>query len=321
MTLTPAERIRAALDRCGVTRDFPLIVGVSGGGDSLALALILYDLGYGNMTAITVNHGLRPEAAKEAKQVGRWLKAAKIPHQILTYKGVPPISDVEARARQLRYGLLREYASRRKIAALAIAHTLEDKAETFLLRLGRGSGLYGLAAMDEENDMDGLRILRPCLDVRRAELRAYLTARGQPWIDDPMNDDARYARVKIRRLLPDMESAGIPIGRIALAAFHLRRVKKLVEQQAAALGVTYHKKGAYIPLDAFAAADPEVAMRVLGETLARVGDKEFSPRFASLEDLYKSLLSGTLKRRTLGGCIVSLRPIKRLIAVTVEGKE
>jgi tRNA(Ile)-lysidine synthase len=284
----------------------------------MALALILQELGYTKMIAVTVNHRLRPEAEEEARQVGRWLRDRGIKQQILTYKGVVPEANIEAKARALRYELLKNFARREKIKYVLIAHTLEDQAETFLLRLGRGSGLYGLASMDEKIRLGTVEVVRPMLGIGREDLREYLRSEGQQWVHDPSNDDTRYTRVKMRKLLPILTEHGISVERIALATSHLQRVKRFVEKQIASVGVTYSDTGAEIMLDALLEADEEVALRVLAEALARAAGKPFPPRFNSLTSLYQAIVSGEMKRRTLAGCIISLRPVKRLVTITRE---
>ncbi len=135
----------------GPFEDNPQIAAaVSGGADSLALALLLHDwarpLG-GHVTALTVDHGLRPEAAAEARFVARTLKPLGLAQQTLRWRGVKPEANISAMARRARHDLMSRCCARRGLLHLALGHHLDDQAETFLLRLGRGSGLGGLAAM------------------------------------------------------------------------------------------------------------------------------------------------------------------------------
>ena len=127
-----------------------LAVAVSGGADSMALTLLAADWAAarrGSIVALTVDHRLRNESRAEAKQVAAWLAARGIEHKILAWTGEKPSSDVQAAAREKRYELLEDWCRRQGILHLLVAHNLDDQAETFLLRLGRGSGLYGLSGM------------------------------------------------------------------------------------------------------------------------------------------------------------------------------
>src|SRR5689334_5885658 len=130
---------------------WPGAIAVSGGGDSVALMHLLAAWARRRKrqapAIVTVDHGLRAGSAGDARKVARWAKAAGLKPHALRWEGPHPNSDVEAQARQARYRLMGEWTRAHDITALYIAHTLDDQAETFLLRLIRGSGLDGLAAM------------------------------------------------------------------------------------------------------------------------------------------------------------------------------
>jgi len=203
-----------------------LAVAVSGGRDSLALALLTADWCRstgGEVVGLTVDHRLRTGSGGEARQVGRWLAAAGIAHHVLVRRGELAAGSPQAAARAARYALLGDWCRRQGVLHLLIAHQQEDQAETLLLRLGRGSGLEGLAAMPAVVERVGLRLLRPLLAVPRRRLEATLAARGQPWIDDPSNEDPAYARTALRRLMPPLAAAGIDAGRLAAASGGISR--------------------------------------------------------------------------------------------------
>lgn len=289
-----------------------LAVGVSGGADSLALALLAAAWAKrrgGGVTALTVDHGLRPEAAAEARQVARWLGALGIAHRRLVWRGQTPRRNIQAAARSARYALLTEWCRRQGILHLALAHHLDDQAETLLLRLGRGSGLDGLAAMAPISDLAELRLLRPLLGVPRARLIATLEAADQPWIDDPSNLDTAYARVRLRTLRPALAAEGLTAERLAATAGRLGRARAAVEiavaallVQAAALDPT-----GYCRLDPalLAAAPDEIALRAVGRALMTVGGRSYSPRLDGLKRLLSAIRAGSLGGgRTLAGCRV-----------------
>ena len=183
-----------------------LAVAVSGGADSMALALLAHAWAKqrrGAITALTVDHGLRRAAAAEARQVRAWLMGHGIAHQTLRWRGAKPDSGIQAAARQARYDLFGQWCRRRGVLHLLTAHHGDDQAETLLLRLQHGSGIAGLAGMPLVRALPGVRLLRPLLERSRTDLAASLDLRGQPWLEDPSNQEERFARVRARRLLAD----------------------------------------------------------------------------------------------------------------------
>jgi tRNA(Ile)-lysidine synthase len=282
---------------------------VSGGPDSLALTILLHDwvtARDGRLTAFTVDHGLRPEAAREAAWVGRLLRSHGIAHRVLRWEGPKPAAARQAAARAARYRLLLAACEAAGILHLALAHHLEDQAETFLLRLGRGSGLDGLAAMAAVRETSGLRLLRPLLACPKARLRATLEARGLDWIEDPSNDDSAYARVRLRRLLPVLAGQGLTPARLGGASRHLGRARAALEGEVAAVlaRAVRPDPAGFLELDpaVLAGASAEVALRALARCLMAVGGGDFAPRLERLERLHARLAAGLDRGVTLGGC-------------------
>ena len=181
-----------------------LLVGLSGGADSVALLLLLLDSG-AEVSAVHVNHGLRGEASDgDEAFVQEFCARLNVP--LLTYHACPPENPGEGWAREARYGFFRQAMQETGADALVLAHHRDDQAETLLLHLLRGAGLTGLAGMAADSEMDGMRVLRPLLAYSREELRAYLKAKNQPWREDASNGDARYLRNALRRdVLPVLE--------------------------------------------------------------------------------------------------------------------
>jgi tRNA(Ile)-lysidine synthase len=288
-------------------------VAVSGGGDSMALALLAaaWSKGRGGeIVALTVDHGLRPEAAAEARRVARWLKPHGIAHRILRWR--PPaalVSGVQAAARDARYRLLTDWCRRRGILHLALAHQQEDQAETFLLRLDRGSGLDGLAAMAPVAERDGVRLIRPLLPVPRARLRATLQDMRQPWIDDPSNENPAHARIRMRRLLPVLAADRVDAARLAETAAHLGRARAAFDDRVAALlarAAALFPAG-YLRLDPASLRDApaDVSLRALARCLVTVGGGGYGPRRERLERLHAAIRAGRLGGgATLAGCRV-----------------
>lgn len=266
---------------------------------------------------LIVDHGLRPGSAKDAAKALRWAKQAGLQAHMLSWQGRKPKGDIEAAAREARYRLMGEWCRAHGVSALFLAHTREDQAETFLLRLARGSGVDGLSAMQPRAQFplagfESLTLLRPLLEMSRAELRDYLGERDQPWLDDPMNMDPRFARTRLRAILPILEAAGLSVSRLAAAASHLSRAREALDASAAALmdkAVTFDAAGyALMDADAIARVPRELGLRVFSKALMAVSGETYRPRFERLEQLFDAARTGTLSGRTLHGCRIAQAP-------------
>lgn len=305
----------------GPFEDNPRIaVAVSGGADSLALALLLYEWSRpfgGHITALSVDHGLRPEAAAEARFVARTLKPLGLAHRTLRWRGAKPVTNISAEARRARYDLLSRCCQRRGLLHLALGHHLDDQAETFLLRLGRGSGLDGLAAMSPIVELPALRLLRPLLDLPKARLEATLRARGLNWVEDPTNRDPAQARARLRELLPGLAREGLTADRLAAATRHLGRARAALECELACLlvrAVSLDSVGfAWIDPVPLVGAPTALGLRALARVLTTVGGAEYGPRLESLERLLGRISSGLTAGVTLGGCRVLPRRGRLLV--------
>lgn len=300
---------------------WPGAVAVSGGGDSKALMLLLAFWAKAGRRepplVVTVDHGLSPGSEETARKVVADAKRAGLKSQVLTWKGRKPKSDVEAAARAARYRLMGEWCASRGIHALYVAHTLEDQAETFLLRLARGSGLDGLAAMRVRSSyplpgFGELSVVRPLLGVARADLRGWLERKGEGWTEDPMNDDPRFARIRLRQSWPALAALGLEPSRIAAAAGHLERARSALERATTEfLGEASRTETGRVLLDRerFAAVAPEIGLRALAKVLSHVSGAPYRPRFERLERLYRALCAGEIATaRTLHGCRIARLP-------------
>jgi tRNA(Ile)-lysidine synthase len=202
------------------------------------------------------------------------------------------------------------------VSSLFIAHTADDQAETFLLRLARGSGVDGLSAMQPRAplpvpEFQQIQLLRPLLDIGRVELRAYLMSVGASWLDDPMNEDERFARTRIRKALPALEAAGLPIRRISRAAQHLGRAREALDAAAQDF-LTRHARlecGRAVFDGASLGSIPrEIALRALSAVLLSVGGAIYRPRFERLDALLNAILRDGFAARTLSGCRIGRAP-------------
>lgn len=290
-------------------------LAVSGGRDSVALLRLAVRArdrfaDFPDLLVYTVDHGLRSEAADEARQVAAWSETAGIACRILTWVPGDASGNLQAAAREARYRLMAEAAERDNVSALVTAHHQEDQAETLLLRLARGSGLRGLAAMPAIGTMHGLTILRPFLGVPRQHLEAVLHGEAHAWIDDPSNDNARFDRVRFRKLLPVLDDAGLSPARLARAAQALRRAQDAIDHYArlALDRWTDRYPAGFARMDwAGLCTEPEeIRLRVLATLIEGVTGCLYAPRLDRLERL-AAALSGPGERRevagTLAGCI------------------
>jgi tRNA(Ile)-lysidine synthase len=300
---------------------WPGAVAVSGGGDSVALMYLLRDWAKKSRfvapLVLTVDHGLQPGSTANARKVVRWAKVLGLKAQLLRWEGIKPKSDLEAEARQARYRLIGEWCRAHGIASLYAGHTRDDQAETFLLRLARGSGLDGLAAMRAVSPypvpgFEELRLVRPLIDIERETLRAHLRARDQEWIEDPMNTDPRFSRVRIREAMEGLSAAGLTAERIANAAAHLGRAREALDAvTAAVLKRACRAEGEVVLVESAAllSAPREVGMRALARLLMGVSGQAYRPRFERLERLYETIAAGKLGGgRTLHGCRIGPAP-------------
>jgi tRNA(Ile)-lysidine synthase len=307
--------------------EFPKVaLAVSGGPDSVALMQLAArwraGLGKGpQISVVTVDHGLRAASREEAEQVGRIASGLGLPHAILTWADQQPsAASLQERARAARYGLMASYCHAAGIPALVTAHHLDDQAETFLMRLKRGSGLDGLAAIPERGAWAGIAILRPLLDVPKARLVATLDAAGIAFVSDPSNLDLRFERVRMRGSADALASLGLTPEAIALSARRLRRAREALEQAAHDFLAKHSEVSeagyAVVDHDALASAPQEIALRALAQLIAAVGGGEAPPRLAKLETLLAGVEAHRDKAHTLGRCRIA--PIEGRLGIFRE---
>ncbi|HLO78149.1 MAG TPA: tRNA lysidine(34) synthetase TilS [Magnetospirillum sp.] len=298
-------------------------VAVSGGADSLSLALLAHDWARergGRAVALTVDHGLRPDSAAEAAQVGSWLSDLGVSHHVLRWDGAKPSADIQAQARAARYGLLEDWCAAAGVLHLLLAHHRDDQAETLLLRLARGSGVDGLAAMAPVVEGFAVRLLRPLLGVDRRRLAATLAARGQGWVEDPSNRNAAYARVRMRALLPILAGEGMTVERLGRTAARLGRARSALETMvadAAARWVAPHPAGhMLVAPEVFRLVPEEVGLRLLSRLVQAVGGQDYPPREEQIRRSYGRLRDGMVGGATLAGCRIA--PLRDRILVCRE---
>lgn len=310
-----------------------LVLAVSGGPDSTALMLLAarwrQALRKGpELIAVTVDHGLRSEARREARDVAKLAKALGLTHRTLRWMGVKPKAGIPQAARNARYALLAKAA--RKAGALHIltAHTLDDQAETVVMRLVRGSGVSGLAAMQTVSVIPGrvratptrnddVFLVRPLLDIPKARLIATLNAARIAFADDPTNRDVAFTRARLRGLMPQLAAEGLDAARLALLARRMRRSDAAIEQvvdivwHGLAQGRGHAGQGQPLVFEAAALArtPDEIRLRLIGRAIDEAGSEgpvELGKLEALTEALGAALESGTRWRRSLAGALVTL---------------
>jgi len=286
-------------------------VAVSGGGDSVALLHLLNDYARSRgiaLRAATVDHGLRPEAAREAAMVAGQCRALGVPHDKLRWTGWDHSGNLQNEARKARYRLLADWARGQGIGAVCIGHTADDLAETFVMRLGRRAGVDGLSAMPAVFDRHGMRWHRPLLNARRANLRAHLTQRGVTWVDDPSNEDDSFARVRIRKALAVLTDLGVDSAALADVSRHLADARTALDAQMfAAARAHAHVQCGAVAMDWQALCDlpTEPRRRLLTHTITWINGATYAPRSSAVAEVLTALDGAGAA--TVQGCELRLK--------------
>jgi tRNA(Ile)-lysidine synthase len=316
-----------------------LVLAISGGPDSVALMWLAARwrraLIHGpRLVAVTVDHGLRAESAREAKQVRRLARSLDLPHHILRWTGAKPKTGLPAAARSARYRLLAKAAQDHGATHILTAHTRDDQAETLLMRMLRGSGIAGLAAMARQTPRDGVVLARPFLNVSTRQLIATLAKAKVEFADDPTNRDTHFTRPRLRALMPALAAEGGDARNLARLATRLARANAAVEVltdgaerylalrdiEAAGAGTRADISNSKISnskmfdFEAFAAIPEEIRVRLLQRAIDRFGH-EGPAELGKVEALLAALQQAGAKKprgrgpklkQTLAGALISL---------------
>lgn len=291
MEADSVERFGVALHRLTGEERPALGIAVSGGPDSLALLLLAHRTSGGRLAAATIDHRLREESADEARHVAGICADLGVPHAILA-PATPITGNLQAGAREARYALLEEWRERAGLDWIATAHHADDQLETMVMRLLRGSGIDGLAAIRVANR----RVIRPLLGFRRSELQAIVDESRFAAIDDPSNRDTRFDRVRLRRVLERI--ADIDPGRLARSAEALRDASAALDwatRQTAQHRVSAASGRVTLDADGLPA---ELRRRLVLHCLERIAP-EADPAGPALDALIAALEEG--EKRTLAG--------------------
>ena len=304
-----------------------IVLAVSGGPDSIALMWLASRwrraLSRGpRLIAVTVDHGLRAESAAEARAVKRLARSLELPHRTMRWTGAKPKTGLPAAARAARYHLLAQAARAHGATQVFTAHTRDDQAETLLMRMLRGSGIAGLAAMARQSERDGVLLARPLLHVAKSQLVATLKKAKVGFADDPTNRDLNFTRPRIRAVMPALAAEGGDARNLARLASRLARANAAVEvlvdgaERYLALRdreIRYSGLGAF-DAKAFAGMPEEIRLRLLLRAIERFGHE--GPAELGKVEALLSALDGMLTenaaarqprlKRTLAGALVSL---------------
>jgi tRNA(Ile)-lysidine synthase len=308
-----AARIEALFEPLG--RAKTLLIAVSGGPDSTALLLMAAEWaerrGRTRIEAATVDHGIRPESAAEAKAVAALCARLGVAHRILRWNGAKPTSRLQERAREARYRLLVDHAKAIGADALLTAHHADDQAETVLFRLLRGSGVAGLRGMELMTRREGMTIARPLIGIKKRDLVAFAQARGAPFVDDPSNADPRFARTRLRALLARLGEEGLDASALDRLARRAGETEQALAHLTAEVEARLGAADEAIDARALYAAPIAIVQRILSRRVAAAGGREESRvGLEKIEALATGLRDALRERRAyaanVGGALVRL---------------
>ena len=307
-------------------------VAVSGGPDSMACAHALYmwcRAHKKHLHVITVDHGLRAEAEREAQQVADWVAAQKdeaFIHQILHWEGDKPDTRVMEQARNARYNLMAEHCHDHGIQTVFIAHHQDDQAETLLIRLAKGSGLDGLTGMSElRNHDDRLTLARPFLSCPKQVLVDYCTRHDVCFVQDPSNENTHYLRPRLRQSVEVLKEEGLTPERLSSLTRRLNRARQALEEISAKVYkdvlMQESKNDLMLNFETLKQHPEEIAFRIVKKAIEKVQDHNgYGVRMEKLENLFEEIWYNTdnFKPRTLGGLMFAMKDKNKILYMTKE---
>ena len=296
--------------------DKPIALAVSGGPDSTAMmqiAALSKKLKNSNVTVIVIDHGLREESKNEANIVCKNAKLFGFKFKILKWDGVKPKTRIQEIARKTRYKLMTSWCKKKGIEKLFLAHHLDDQVETFLMRLGKGSGVDGLAVMDFVTETSSLKLVRPFLEIPKTRFIEILGITNLEWISDPSNFNSDYKRSRIRKILPILSKEGINSKQIGLVIKRMRSAKHALNSQTNTLLKKYLSNvdnvAYFLNKELFKdAKEKEILLRVLEKIFMNISGSIYPPRRNKLENILSWILeNNNVKAKTLTGVVVRKR--------------
>ena len=299
------------------------VVAVSGGPDSLALAFcaMIYSI-KNNLKPkfFIVDHKLRMESTKEAKVVKKLLKKYSIDVEILTWRGKKPSNNLSSLARMKRYELLFEKCDEYKINNILLGHHQDDLLENFFIRILRGSGLNGLVSLDKKTKIGNKNLLRPLLHEKKENLKFLSMKVFNFYVKDPSNEDEKFQRIRIRKLIQELEINGLDKKKF------LKTIKNLKNSNNTAnhyVGENLNKNSFFsgksnklILNKVFFEQPQEIVFRTLSEAIKLVGKKYYSVRGKKIDKIINSIKNEDSFQGTLGGCII--KKVNQTVIISKE---
>ena len=300
-----------SLDRIGLSS---IGVAVSGGSDSMALFYLSYFWGQrtGNLIKVaSIDHGLRKNSAYEIQFVKERVRKNHVSHCSLKSKvDINNLQgNIQDNARTVRYKLLTEWAKKEGLQCVLLGHTLDDQEENLILRFFRGSGVDGLASMEKKKLYNNILWFRPLLEYRKISLQIFLKDMEKDWVEDPSNNNEKFERIKIRKLLPKLKEAGLIKKRFVQTADHMKRATEVLAKVAIneAKGMIEISDFGETKIDVYKYAKTlkDTQFRILSGLISWYSGNFYRPRFNQLDHLQKLIAENNdLNGVSLGGIIL-----------------
>ena len=304
-----------------IQEDF--IVAISGGPDSLALAFLtkIYSLKKGiNCKYFIVDHKLRKESTIEANQVKKILKKSKIQADILTWYGKKPKNNIQSIARKKRYDLLFSKCKQFNIQNLVVGHHLDDLFENFFIRMLRGSGLKGLISLEKKTILNQINLIRPLLSFSKNDLEFISKYVFNFFIKDPSNEDLKFTRIKVRKIINEFKDNGLSKDKLILTLKNLRKsnyaLSFYVEKNKKQNTFFNKDKKELILNKNFFDQPHEVLFRSMSDSIKFIGNKHNAARGKKIDNILKKLSQNSLKKETIGGCII--KKVNQTVIISKE---
>ena len=303
--------------------DKKFIVAISGGPDSLALAFLtkIYSLKYRiNCKYFIVDHKLRKESTFEANQVKNTLKKFKIKSEILTWYGKKPTKNIQSLARKKRYDLLFLKCKQLNIKNLVVGHHLDDLFENFFIRMLRGSGLKGLVSLEKKTTLNKINIIRPLLKFNKKDLEFISKFVFDFFIKDPSNDDTKYTRIRVRKIIDEFKKNGLDKDKLFLTLKNLKTsnhaLSFYVEKNKKFNSFFYKDKRELVLSKNFFNHPYEVIFRSISDLIKIVGNKHNATRGKKIDNILQKIRQNRLKKETLGGCVI--KKVNQTVIISEE---
>ncbi len=299
----------------------PIVVAISGGPDSLALAALTKAFSYENKLKfyyVLIDHQIRKKSTEEACKVKILLKKYNISLIILTNSSNIK-KNIQSEARKIRYQLLLSFCNKKKAKTILTAHNLEDQVETFFIRLSRGSGLTGLSSMKTISKLDkNIRLFRPLLDIKKNNLVKISKKVFGKYFKDSSNNNKKYLRTKIRNLKKPLNQSGIHYDQIiksinnlasssaTLDEYYKKTFEEIVKKSKSKIELNFEK---------FMTLNNEIKLRLINDSIKILKNNYYALRSKKVDNLIKSIKTKTFKKHTLGGCIFYVKKDKICLIV------